>query len=380
MPSISVSGSRNDNLPVIAGMIGIAAVSSMVLYLMFNPDDGVKFSNETAKPQINQRGQHSEKAPVQAAAKAPAPVSVQNADKGAEKDVPKQNIIPPGFNYYNFNYKYRVSVKGSVKDMEIAISIPLKENRKQHITNLALNPKPQKLIEEDGNLFAVYSIPFHKAGSFDIVIDGNALVRTYNIKTAGKINQNISTEADLSRYLKPEKNIESTDPYIVNIAKSIKGSTRKEILENTYKYLQNNMTYKISNSFTGAKNALKKRSGQCIHYAAAMTAILRAKNIPARLAEGYILPANGTHAWVEVYYDEYGWVAYDPTARPIERTIRGADGKIKKVEKIYETSIDEIQYIKSSINRVSHIKFKYSPASRNSSASLTPIASIKKLN
>ncbi len=45
-----------------------------------------------------------------------------------------------------------------------------------------------------------------------------------------------------------------------------------------------------------------------------MTALCRAKNIPARVVVGDFLRNYDTaHNWVEIYFDKYGWVAYDPT-------------------------------------------------------------------
>jgi uncharacterized membrane protein YidH (DUF202 family) len=68
------------------------------------------------------------------------------------------------------------------------------------------------------------------------------------------------------------------------------------------------------------------RKGYCDYYASAMVVLARAAGIPARLAIGY---ATGTynlnserfmvsqadaHSWVEVYFPEIGWVAFEPTA------------------------------------------------------------------
>lgn len=66
--------------------------------------------------------------------------------------------------------------------------------------------------------------------------------------------------------------------------------------------------------------------GFCSYYASAMTVMLRAAGVPARLVTGYAMgeyePANNAfhvvasdaHAWVEVYFTDYGWVEFEPTA------------------------------------------------------------------
>jgi transglutaminase-like putative cysteine protease len=67
------------------------------------------------------------------------------------------------------------------------------------------------------------------------------------------------------------------------------------------------------------------REGVCEHYASAMIVMLRSLGVPARLAAGYgsgdyntvtgfyEVRANDAHAWVEVYFPDYGWVPFDPT-------------------------------------------------------------------
>ncbi|WP_237132718.1 transglutaminaseTgpA domain-containing protein [Pseudohongiella sp. O18] len=68
------------------------------------------------------------------------------------------------------------------------------------------------------------------------------------------------------------------------------------------------------------------RQGYCEHYAGAMTFMLRAAGIPARVVTGYqggqYNPITGhwsvyeynAHAWVEAWYPDIGWQRLDPTA------------------------------------------------------------------
>jgi transglutaminase-like putative cysteine protease len=70
--------------------------------------------------------------------------------------------------------------------------------------------------------------------------------------------------------------------------------------------------------------------GYCEHYATAMTVMLRTLGIPARVAAGYAPgdfdPAAGSyvylqsnaHAWVEVYFPDYGWIPFEPTVSEAE--------------------------------------------------------------
>ncbi|MGH8794394.1 MAG: transglutaminase-like domain-containing protein, partial [Stackebrandtia sp.] len=75
---------------------------------------------------------------------------------------------------------------------------------------------------------------------------------------------------------------------------------------------------------------LHEKQGYCQQYAAAMGWMVRQAEIPARVAigltrgsstnEGYRLTNFNFHAWVEVYFDEIGWVPFDPTPSQGVRT------------------------------------------------------------
>ncbi len=125
-------------------------------------------------------------------------------------------------------------------------------------------------------------------------------------------------------------------------------------------YLSENMLYTLtpkepseSREYINAAEAFlfDTNEGYCVQYATSAVMLLRSLGIPARYAEGYItgdyaeLPRGeqigsytstiidgNAHAWIEVYYDYYGWVQYEATApfyanmyeatdnrRPIER-------------------------------------------------------------
>ena len=67
------------------------------------------------------------------------------------------------------------------------------------------------------------------------------------------------------------------------------------------------------------------KKGYCTYYASAMTILLRSLDIPSRFVEGYILPPakekgvykvtnQQAHAWVEVYFKDFGWIPFEPTS------------------------------------------------------------------
>ena len=65
-------------------------------------------------------------------------------------------------------------------------------------------------------------------------------------------------------------------------------------------------------------------AGYCTYFATTMVTMLRAEEIPARMAVGYssgeqvgedewLVRGLNSHAWVEVYFPDVGWVEFDPT-------------------------------------------------------------------
>ncbi len=70
------------------------------------------------------------------------------------------------------------------------------------------------------------------------------------------------------------------------------------------------------------------KEGYCSYYASAMTILARCAGLPARYVEGYMLPPEPTkdnrttylvtnmqaHAWVEIYFEGYGWLPFEPTS------------------------------------------------------------------
>lgn len=68
------------------------------------------------------------------------------------------------------------------------------------------------------------------------------------------------------------------------------------------------------------------KAGYCDYYASAMVVMLRAIGIPARIAagytsgtwdanrRGYVVLHSDAHSWPEVFFPNYGWVIFEPTA------------------------------------------------------------------
>lgn len=70
----------------------------------------------------------------------------------------------------------------------------------------------------------------------------------------------------------------------------------------------------------------ESQEAYCTYYASAMAMMLRSQGIPTRIVNGYAqgsfdeetnsyrVRASNAHSWVEVYFPDYGWIQFEPTA------------------------------------------------------------------
>lgn len=123
------------------------------------------------------------------------------------------------------------------------------------------------------------------------------------------------------------------------LAAQIAGSAsgRYERTEAVRSYLQSRYTYTLDTrippagaDFTDDFLFVSNR-GYCVHFATAMTVLLRTLDIPSRFVQGYgpgeslddgrySITQRDAHAWVEVYFPGAGWIPFDPTppAAPVQ--------------------------------------------------------------
>ncbi len=99
-------------------------------------------------------------------------------------------------------------------------------------------------------------------------------------------------------------------------------------------YLTNNYFYSLKPGAAPNGDQLEhflfySKKGYCSYFAFAMVKILRSVGVASRVAVGfapdmenktlnfYEIRALDAHAWVEVYFDDYGWITFDPTSSNI---------------------------------------------------------------
>ncbi len=171
---------------------------------------------------------------------------------------------------------------------------------------------------ENGEYYLVWeSIGFTALKTANLEVALKIKLYKYDLETAKKYPIINRADVDTNLYLKDEENFRFKKKNIQEAASVINGGDREEIAKVIFNYVIRSLDYHIFfDQDRGAKKALKDGKGDCTEYSELMVTLCRAKKIPARIVMGLIPLSNGHvgyHNWVEVYFDKYGWVAFDPT-------------------------------------------------------------------
>ena len=107
-------------------------------------------------------------------------------------------------------------------------------------------------------------------------------------------------------------------------------TTQYEIARRIERFLSTTYTYtldlqRVEDGDPVADFLFNTQAGHCEYFASAMVLMLRTRQVPARLVNGfqmgeyndsadvYTVRQSDAHSWVEVYFRKHGWVAFDPT-------------------------------------------------------------------
>ncbi len=140
---------------------------------------------------------------------------------------------------------------------------------------------------------------------------------------------------DELKRLYPDKEIVEIPQRVITFARTLAqgAETPFEKVEKIYRHLRDEYQYTLEFPPLpkGAEATefllFKTHAGFCMQFASAMAVLLRINGIPARVVAGYapgqfsflqnkyIYKDKNAHAWVEVYFDGFGWVPFDPSPR-----------------------------------------------------------------
>ena len=100
-------------------------------------------------------------------------------------------------------------------------------------------------------------------------------------------------------------------------------ASQHEAVEAVMRYIRENVSYTLRSS-SNPVDVLRTGKAYCEGYANVAALLLRVVGIPTKVVDSYIPPGHmwgygqegsgAYHAHVEVFYDDAGWVSYDPQA------------------------------------------------------------------
>ena len=118
-----------------------------------------------------------------------------------------------------------------------------------------------------------------------------------------------------------------------------------------------------------------RRDGFCEQIASTMALMLRATGVPTRLVTGFgeghrnvftgywEIHNSDAHAWVEVYYRDFGWIPYDPTFGVPETSVANTTFLLKPLGRALARIIPAhaIRSVFSALARIAHVPWWAAP-------------------
>ena len=213
---------------------------------------------------------------------------------------------------YKTSYKYTSHVPRLVQSLNIYPT----ECKNQKVIDCDIKASQGKLEESPVDALG------HK--TFNIYIKNLNETQTITMKSTVETKDYSGVMKGLNESVHPscflrQSNLTKPNMKIINL---VKNTNKKDSVEfchglnnaaaDSIKYLSGS-----TNIFTSAINAIEQGSGVCQDFSHILISLARSHNFPARYVNGFLLDdseiaENDTHAWVEIYINNLGWVGFDP--------------------------------------------------------------------
>ena len=168
---------------------------------------------------------------------------------------------------------------------------------------------------EDGPLDVVEIKGPHGGRTHRVLAPAGRVVVDYHATVTGQADLPQIEDIDLVEYRRPSRYAES-DRLLAFARDQFSGLSGSELLDAVVAWVSGHVTYLSGSSLPtdGATDTLLKRRGVCRDFAHLVVALLRAKDVPARLASVYApgLKPMDFHAVAEAYVDG-AWQVVDAT-------------------------------------------------------------------
>lgn len=212
-----------------------------------------------------------------------------------------------------FSFTLQNKTNRVIKKAEFWAYAPVKRTATQRCLRIESSHPHELITDVTGNQVLYYTFDEFPPYSTRIIT-----VKT-DLMVSGRAN--LLAKTDLQPFLRPEKYIESDDPRLGRLARSLKAPTHLKTAEKIFQWVADNVQYAgYLRNDRGALYAFTHKKGDCTEFMHLFTALCRANDIPARCIGGYICRENSIlrpgdyHNWAEFYHDG-AWRISDPQNR-----------------------------------------------------------------
>lgn len=225
-------------------------------------------------------------------------------------------------------YKYDRPIRESANQIKIFPYNIVGQEILSHDIVITKDPNINKFTDYWGNTVGCFNVA---QPHDELIIESQLIVKSKIIY----IDESLSKKTDLlalEDLIKKDiwlldlsqKDVLILQSEIIKILKELitNNFTPLSIAKACSEYIYKNFKYVkgITTIETTVDQLLKHRTGVCQDFAHVLLQLLRTLNIPCRYVSGYICPnKNGmrgegaTHAWVDAYIPNLGWIGLDPT-------------------------------------------------------------------
>lgn len=213
-----------------------------------------------------------------------------------------------------------------------------------HVLTISLNPQIDVYEDFFGNRAGLFTIvtPHSELNIMsEIQVTTQPTILPSDILPAEnqwKLLKLIREEYSYLDFLTKES-FDNTDTVLKEVNTRINiSATPFQVAQDLSSFIFNHFEYKqgITSVETKLDEVWNLKAGVCQDFAHILLVMLRMAGIPARYVSGYICPKNkdlrgegATHAWVDAFIPNHGWIGLDPTNNCIvsDRHVRLAVGR-----------------------------------------------------
>ena len=196
--------------------------------------------------------------------------------------------------------------------------------------SISYSRKPDEATATDGGITATWLNPPPRL-SYTIAANLTIDVQVAGLNSESQLPIRLnSSDQSASEYLAPSKYVQSNDSAIKKTAETLISNAHYEsaAVTSIMLWVRDYLKYDSSVTNHDAAWTFYNKRGTCENYAQLSLALLRSVGIPARYVSGYLVGGDitvssylstygyswnaGSHAWIEVYYPDIGWVPYEP--------------------------------------------------------------------